>query len=144
MKHAKKSIVRVSLLTTQCTVMRQMLRVIGRLYYDGKEYGVGIIEAKEKSDTLDIKTPETCLTYSGDYPICGSRLGGAYVNDIDQAIDELYALAIGAKETYCATTQSGMLAKLRYLMQDAFEPYSPHGYASWFGKNLAVGYAPSF
>ena len=29
-----------------------------------------------------------------------------------------------------------MLAKLRYLMQDAFEPYSPHGYASWFGKIL--------
>ena len=37
------------------------LRVIGRLYYGGKEYGVGIIEAKEKSDPLDIKTPETCL-----------------------------------------------------------------------------------
>lgn len=108
MKHAKKSI-RASIIIDNAMYCDEdkSLRVIGRLYYDGKEYGVGIIEAKEKSDTLDIKTPETCLTYSGDYPICGSRLGGAYVNDIDQAIDELYALAIGAKETYCATTQSG-------------------------------------
>lgn len=101
------------------------LRVIGRLYYGGKEYGVGITETKEKPDTLEIRTPETCLTYSGDYPICGSRLGGAYVDDIDQAIDELYGLAIGVKETYCTTVQLGMIAKLRYLMQDAFGSLQP-------------------
>ena len=114
------------------------LRVIGRLYYGGKEYGVGITETKEKPDTLEIRTPETCLTYSGDYPICGSRLGGAYVDDIDQAIDELYGLAIGVKETYCTTVQLGMIAKLRYLMQDAFEPYSPHRYVIWSDKNIKV------
>ena len=45
------------------------LRVIGRLYYGGKEYGVGITETKEKPDTLEIRTPETCLTYSGEFPI---------------------------------------------------------------------------
>lgn len=120
------------------------LRVIGRLYYGGKEYGVGITETKEKSDTLEIKTPETCLTYGGDYPICGSRLGGAYIDDIDQAIDELYGLAIGVKETYCTTTQPGMLAKLRYLMQDAFEPYSPHRCVIWSGKILLWDMRPIF
>lgn len=120
------------------------LRVIGRLYYGGKEYGVGITETKEKPDTLEIRTPETCLTYSGDYPIFGSRLGGAYVDDIDQAIDELYGLAIGVKETYCTTVQLGMIAKLRYLMQDAFEPYSPHRYVIWSDKILLWDMRPLF
>lgn len=120
------------------------LRVIGRLYYGGKEYGVGITETKEKPDTLEIRTPETCLTYSGGYPICGSRLGGAYVDDIDQAIDELYGLAIGVKETYCTTVQLGMIAKLRYLMQDAFEPYSPHRYVIWSDKILLWDMRPLF